>query len=200
MLCCAVLLALVGIFIRRGTSADAFPTPASWTESDNAVLPARRPATGPPAEISAKLASVMFWTAIGALVYVAAVTAMLKLGAADRLDRSDLIWYLRDAAIAVIASSAIAIAVRSPGYRLQTSDRRALSLIGAGLAWLALGIFDQHVLLLFEVAHGLLLWDAVFHAAGVWAIAGGFLLLNRSFVKGARSASGHTTVGQVSQA
>lgn len=122
----------------------------------------------------------MRWLAIGVLVYVVAITVMVAVGAAQVMDGSNLHWFLRDLLFAVLAAAALVWAARETTGGKPARSRPALALIGAGAAWAALGIVDMHFLMLFEIAHGQLLWDTVFHGAGFWVVTGGLVLLHRS--------------------
>jgi uncharacterized membrane protein len=83
------------------------------------------------------------------------------------------------------------LAGRANGDRPPTHHHHAFALIGAGAAWLALGIVDMHVFALFELAHGRLLWDVAFHSSGSLAIATGLLLLHRPAERPAEDGSAH---------
>jgi hypothetical protein len=195
MLCCVVLLAIVGLVVRGRVADDPFPPTARWTPGADDG-PARAVTTATvagerPAPTHAKsrrgalrpeTAAVLRWSAMGVLVYVAAITAMLAAGVAEATDDSALHWYARDLVFALMAALAVIAAAR--GRRTQRAvdsavNQTAWALIGVGAAWAALGLVDMHLLWLFEVAHGQLLWDAVFHGAGFWAIAGGMFLLHQ---------------------
>lgn len=180
MLCCVVLLAVVGLVFRRGRVSDPFPPPARRTAQGVSALTAIRTEPASPPGPAATRAIFVRWCALGAVIYIAAVTALLAVGTANALDGSSLHWFMRDLLYALSAAAGLVLAERKITGRRPASNQPALALIGAGAAWMVLGAIDQHAFALYEIAHGLPLWDAVFHAAGFWAILGGVLLLHRS--------------------
>ena len=188
MLCCVVLLAVVGLVFRRGRVSDPLPPPARRTAQGVSVPAAARTEPSPPSGPAATRAIIVRWYALGAVFYIAVVTALLAVGAADVLDGSNLHWFMRDLLYALAAAAGLLLAKRKITGRRPASNQPALALIGAGAAWMVLGVIDQHALVLYEIAHGLPLWDAVFHAAGFWAILGGVLLLHRA-------STGRSTLG-----
>ncbi|MBI4896738.1 MAG: hypothetical protein HY827_00020 [Actinobacteria bacterium] len=185
MLCCIVLLAVVGLVFRRNGVDDPLPPPARRTVegalAPMIVNPSPNTSAAPftSTATTATTATLCRWGAIGVAFYVSAITALLACGAASALDDSGAHWLMRDLSFAIVASFALVISERMAKDRRRALHRPTLALIGVGAAWTVLGFIDMHVFGLIEIAHGAMLWDAVFHAAGFWAVIGGLLLLNR---------------------
>ncbi len=180
MLCCVVLLSIVGIVFKRKQADDPFPPPARRGIDGTAA--AYRPTARPiihAATATAARATTFRWFAFGVVAYVAMVTALLGVGAGESIEGSGSRWFVRDLTFAILAGVAMSIAARGPAV-CPVDRRLALVLIGAGTAWTVLGLIDMHVLMLFEIAGGWMLPDVVFHAVGVWSLVGGVYLLQRS--------------------
>ena len=179
MLCCLVLLMLFGL-IRRADGIGPFPPPARRTASGT-PLPSPGISPSPAASaLGTARAAIVRWSAIGALSYVAGVAVLRATGPADGLADPAISWFARDLLFVACAVSGLWLGGRGAGGRLPAARSRALALVGAGSAWLVLGLVDMHVFGLFEIAHGQVLWDAVFHGAGSWTIVAGLVLLQRS--------------------
>jgi len=71
-----------------------------------------------------------------------------------------------------------ALALDLPAVRATSTTRSAgRALVGAGLAWFALGVVGMHVFGWFAWAEGSLLTDTAFHSSGLWAAATGAALM-----------------------
>lgn len=192
MLCCIAVAFVIGV-VRQGWRSLTFtdePGPA-------APLPprARRPQPGaalapvdaPPATRSrwesdvltrARAALELRFAAAGIVLYAGAVALLLAVGAADG-GAAAAGWVMRDALLVALAVAALLVARSWRGSEPSPHgrERLACALMGAGAVWLELGILDQHLFGLFEIAHGSLAWDAVFHGGGAAAFVAGWALL-----------------------
>lgn len=195
MLCCAVLLAIVGVLLRRGQLRDPFPPTARRSADGTTPFAAAQAFEQPQSQPARGRAAVLRGAAVGVVLYVASVTALTATGAAEPLDASGLHWFLRDLLFAVLAATALVLAARDRGRAPAKRQRAAYAVAGAGAAWTVLGIVDMHVFMLFELAHGQLLWDAVFHTAGVWAMCTALLLARRPLATGAPAGVARQSAG-----
>ena len=145
-------------------AAPAPPTPRSRWESD--VL------------TRARAALELRFAAAGIVLYTAALALLLAVGAADG-GTTDAGWITRDLLFAALAVIALVVARHAAGSEPSPRGRERLAcgLMGVGAIWLELGLLDMHLFGLFELAHGALLWDAVFHGAGAAAFVAGWALL-----------------------
>ena len=123
-------------------------------------------------------ASALLFAAVGASIYALAVAMLLYLGAADQAAEPAIGWWTRHAVVVALAAAALAGEhfLRGGESRLAGRARLSSALIGAGGAWLALGVLDQHAFDLFAIAGGSLAWDVVFHGVGSVAIVAGWAL------------------------
>ena len=192
MLCCIAVAFVIGM-VRQGwrsltLAGDTGPAaplpPRARRPQPGAAL---APAPAPPAAGSrwesdvltrARAALELRFAAAGIVLYAGAVALLLALGAADG-GAGAAGWVARDALYAVLALIALVVARRWAGSEPSPWGRERLgcALVGAGAVWLELGILDQHLFGLFEIAHGALAWDAVFHGVGAGAFVAGWTLL-----------------------
>lgn len=112
---------------------------------------------------------------LAVLAYLAAIAVFVALGLAD-VRGSALTWGLRTVVFLSVAAATWRMAGR---VRLWGLDREqaAWALIACGLTWFELGFIDMHVFRLFDIAHGSLWWDLVFHSSGPLVVSCGSLLL-----------------------
>lgn len=76
------------------------------------------------------------------------------------------------------APGAPAFALAAPPARTAPSRRSAgRALVATGLAWFVIGLVGMHVFGWFGWAETSLLVDTAFHSSGLWAAAGGAVLL-----------------------
>ena len=108
--------------------------------------------------------------AVTGIVYLVFVSGLIAVGAAQSREDDVAAWAARSLIVAVLAIDAL---IRTSAG--QTGGAGA-ALMGAGTAWLVLGLVDMHVLRLLDVAHGSPVWDGVFHGLGSALFVAGWLL------------------------
>jgi hypothetical protein len=86
----------------------------------------------------------------------------------------------RDIALWAATAAVVVLTVAAYRRRPTTIARRAAvagMLLGGGAAWVGWGLFDQHVLKLFEISPSSnpILWDTVWHGAGAVVAGIGWL-------------------------
>ena len=177
--CCIVIALVIGLGRRVwfGLVPGAHPAEPGFAP------PAARPAPGParPAQPGpgprARPATTSSWrgllpfVAAGAALYTAAVALLTVLGAATGSNGAG--WVPRDVLVVAVALGALLLGRHAT---VRASDRVPFALIGCGSTWLLLGLLDMHVFGLFDIAHGAVLPDLLFHGSGSAATTAGLLL------------------------
>jgi hypothetical protein len=117
--------------------------------------------------------------AAAGIAFYAGVIALLGIAGAADGSAGATGWILRDALFVVLAVMALIVARSCAGSAPSPRgrERLACALMGAGAVWLELGLLDMHFFGLFDIAHGALVWDALFHGAAAVAFAAGWALL-----------------------
>lgn len=191
MLCCVVLLAFVGMVLRRRAADEPFPPPARSEAATQTRLARVNTEAEPPSHGAVNREAPMWplflrGAALGVLVYVVAVTILQALGVIESAATSNAEWLARDAAFAVLALAGLLIAARGESDPTATTNSHpaaartaAALLIGGGVAWTLAALVDMHLFGMFEFAHGETLHGPVFHSVGFWAVVAGSLLFNR---------------------
>lgn len=191
MLCCIAVAFVIGS-IRQGwrtvtlrgeaSSTTPLPPPARRPQPGAAPLapPPRPQRTRRESDVltPARAALELRFAAAGIVLYAGAVAVLLAFGAADG-GAAAAGWVMRDALLVALVVIALLVARSWAGSEPSPHgrERLACALMGAGAVWLELGILDQHFFGLFEIAHGSLAWDAVFHGGGAAAFVAGWALL-----------------------
>jgi hypothetical protein len=171
MLCCLVLLTVVGFVFRRRAADEPFPPAARWGSTSQP----RRAAVIPQWPL---WPGFLRGAAVGVLVYVVVVTLLLATGIIEAAASSDAAWVARDAALALLALAGLLISAHGDAVAPHSVRTTATALVGGGVAWTVAGIVDMHLFAMFEFVHEASLHDPVFHAAGFWAVVAGTVLLH----------------------
>jgi hypothetical protein len=212
MLCCAMLVLVIGVFrtgwsLLRGSDRESEPGFAP---------PARRPAPGPepsgrglagtdrrtsdrtptasPARGRPLLRVGWLFIALGTSGYAAVIGGMVELGVAEVLPGPGAAWMVRNAVLGVVIVVAAVGAGRSTGG--WPSGRHALvcGLFVVGMTWSVVGVADMHVFAVLEVGRGSPGGDLVFHGSGIALVAAG--LLTRSWGSGFGTPVGAPSLGE----
>ena len=193
MLCCAVLVLVIGVF-RAGWS---FLRGSGRGSEPGFAPPARRPAPGPepsgrglagtdrrtsdrtPAASAARgrplLRAGWLFIALGTSGYAAAIGGMVGVGVAEVLHGPGAAWAVRNAVLGVVVVVAAVGAGRSTGGWPSGRDALVCGFCVVGVTWSVLSVADMHVFAVLEVGRGWPGWDVVFHGSGIALTAAGLL-------------------------
>ncbi len=180
MLCCLVLIVVVGClrwlwFALPGTG---HPQEPGFAPPARRAAPGDTPASSPPVTATLRPRSIrspiLHGVALGVAAYAVFVPMLGTLGIAQPLVPGFAMWVARDLALGALAVAGVMLAKARPVLPL---DRETVgwALLGAGAAWGPVGVIDMHVLGMFEIAHGAIGWDVVFHGLGSLVALGGGL-------------------------
>lgn len=200
VLCCVVLLCVIGFarvawFALPGTRRP---------EQVEFASPARRPVPGslqvlpvePAVEVRAgpqplaRLWMVVKWFGLGCVLYVVVAHALVAMGALRTNPDSIFAAGTRDIVFVGVGLLAMAI-----GYRARPAavggivKVKGAALLGIGLAWWETSFVDMHVFGGVHPADSALVWDVIFHGAGLVVAAVGLVLLVDATGRSSRSAS-----------
>ena len=200
MLCCAVLVLVLGVF-RAGWS---FLRGSDRGSEPGFAPPARRPAPGPgpsgrglagtdrrtsdttPSASPARGRPLhrVGWRfiALGTSGYAAVIGAMVGVGVAEVLPGPGAAWVVRNAVLGVVVVVAAVGAGRSIGGWPSGRDALVCGFWVVGVTWSVWSVADMHVFAVLEVGRGSPGWDLVFHGSGIVLAAAG--LLTRSWGSG----------------
>ena len=180
MLCCLVLIVVVGClrwlwFALPGTG---HPQEPGFAPPARRAAPGDTPASSPPVTATLRPRSIrspiLHGVAVGVAAYAVFVPMLGTVGIAQTLVPGFAMWVARDLALGALAVAGVMLAKAGP---MLPRDRETAgwALLGAGAAWGPVGVIDMHVLGMFEIAHGAIGWDVVFHGLGSLAALGGGL-------------------------
>lgn len=180
MLCCLALIVVVGClrwlwFALPGTG---HPQEPGFAPPARRAAPGDTPASSPPVTATRRPRSIrrpiLHGVAVGVAAYAVFVPMLGAVGIAQALVPGFAMWVARDLALGALAVAAVMLAKAGP---MLPRDRETAgwALLGAGAAWGPVGLIDMHVLGMFEIAHGSMGWDVVFHGLGSLAALGGGL-------------------------
>ena len=169
MLCCVAFGLVVASILRafrrvtgRGPEVTTvFAPPARRPAPGAPAAPPPAPVTPPRAPAPARARTgragpILRATAAGGAVYLVAVAALLAAGAAST-SAGGATWTLRSLAYLVAAAGALIAAAAAPSPAAPVAKRETLgcALVGAGAAWLELGLLDMHLFGLLRIGGGL---------------------------------------------